>query len=117
MLLGRCLKIMNQKILFVILISFTLGVNAKKYTAPEIDAYSIAAGYGASWGGENATYHHNLFAHAAGRNPSVAGGDGPRTINMDPKDVEKKITRKIILMLIKYFISPNQYVHHYMFNV
>ena len=43
-------------------------------------------GYGASWGGENASYHHNLFAHCAGRNPSVAGGDGPHTINMDHRN-------------------------------
>ena len=43
-------------------------------------------GFGASWGGEHTTYHHNLFAHAAGRNPSVAGGDGPRAILMDHRN-------------------------------
>jgi pectate lyase len=43
-------------------------------------------GFGASWGGEHTTYHHNLFAHAAGRNPSVAGGDGPRAIKMDHRN-------------------------------
>ena len=40
-------------------------------------------GFGASWGGENCSYHHNLFAHCAGRNPSIAGQDRERTINMD----------------------------------
>ncbi len=40
-------------------------------------------GYGASWGGENGSYHHNLFAHSAGRNPSIAGQLKDRTINMD----------------------------------
>jgi len=40
-------------------------------------------GYGASWGGENCSYHHNLLANCAGRNPSIAGQDRERTINMD----------------------------------
>jgi hypothetical protein len=40
-------------------------------------------GYGASWGGVNCSYHHNLFAHSAGRNPSVAGQMRERTLNMD----------------------------------
>ena len=40
-------------------------------------------GYGASWGGEDCSYHHNLFAHCAGRNPSIAGQERDRTINMD----------------------------------
>lgn len=40
-------------------------------------------GFGASWGGENCSYHHNLFAHCAGRNPSIAGQERERTINMD----------------------------------
>ncbi len=44
---------------------------------------NVAHGYGASWGGENCSYHHNLFAHCAGRNPSIAGQDRERTINMD----------------------------------
>ena len=40
-------------------------------------------GYGASLGGENTSYHHNLFAHCAGRNPSIAGGDNDHTMHMD----------------------------------
>ena len=40
-------------------------------------------GYGASLGGENTSYHHNLFAHCAGRNPSIAGGDHDHTTQMD----------------------------------
>ena len=40
-------------------------------------------GYAASWGGENCSYHHNLLANCAGRNPSIAGQDRERTINMD----------------------------------
>ncbi|MCP4594539.1 MAG: pectate lyase, partial [bacterium] len=40
-------------------------------------------GYGASWGGEDCSYHHNLLAHCAGRNPSIAGQERDRTINMD----------------------------------
>jgi pectate lyase len=31
-------------------------------------------GYAASIGGKRASYHHNLFANAAGRNPSVSAG-------------------------------------------
>jgi pectate lyase len=42
-----------------------------------------AHGYGASWGGENTSYHHNLFAHCTARNPSVAGQAKDHTINMD----------------------------------
>jgi pectate lyase len=40
-------------------------------------------GFAASVGGQNASYHHNLFAHAAGRNPSIAGGDHDDTEQMD----------------------------------
>jgi len=39
--------------------------------------------YGASWGGDNCSYHHNLFAHCTARNPSVAGQERERTVNMD----------------------------------
>ena len=42
-----------------------------------------AHGYGASLGAENGSYHHNLFAHAPARNPSVAGNKTELTINMD----------------------------------
>lgn len=42
-----------------------------------------AHGYGASLGAENGSYHHNLFAHASARNPSVAGNKTELTINMD----------------------------------
>lgn len=42
-----------------------------------------AHGYGASWGGENTSYHHNLFAHCTARNPSVAGQAKDHTLNMD----------------------------------
>ena len=45
--------------------------------------HSDPHGYGASWGGEDCSYHHNLFAHCAGRNPSIAGQERDRTINMD----------------------------------
>jgi len=57
------------------------------FSEPLDDSTNYAPhGYGASWGGEHVTYHHNLFAHAAGRNPSVAGGDGPRAILMDHRN-------------------------------
>lgn len=42
-----------------------------------------AHGYGASLGGIRATYHHNLFANCAGRNPSVAGNNIEKTELMD----------------------------------
>ncbi|MFM7183327.1 MAG: pectate lyase [Planctomycetota bacterium] len=40
-------------------------------------------GFAASLGGRDTSYHHNLFAHAAGRNPSIAGGDHDDTERMD----------------------------------
>lgn len=42
-----------------------------------------AHGFGASLGAENGSYHHNLFADATARNPSVAGNKDFHTINMD----------------------------------
>ncbi len=41
-------------------------------------------GFAASLGGVNASYHHNLLANNAGRNPSIAGGDmEDPSINLD----------------------------------
>ena len=40
-------------------------------------------GYGGSLGGKRASYHHNLFAHASARNPSVAGNKDFMTEMMD----------------------------------
>ncbi|HYC70376.1 MAG TPA: hypothetical protein VEB66_04155 [Opitutaceae bacterium] len=42
-----------------------------------------AHGYGASLGGRRSSYHHNLFAHATARNPSVAGNRDHHTVDMD----------------------------------
>lgn len=42
-----------------------------------------AHGYSATLGGVNSSFHHNLFAHGAGRNPSVGGNHQHSTINMD----------------------------------
>lgn len=42
-----------------------------------------AHGYGASLGAENGSYHHNLFAHATARNPSIAGNHEFKTVNLD----------------------------------
>lgn len=33
-----------------------------------------AHAFGGTWGGNNATFHHNLFANNTGRNPSMSGG-------------------------------------------
>lgn len=51
------------------------GLNRNIHYAPHA--------YGASWGGKNCSYHHNLFAHCTARNPSVAGNSNERTVNMD----------------------------------
>lgn len=51
------------------------GLNRSIHYAPHA--------YGASWGGENTSYHHNLFAHCTARNPSVAGNRDHHTINLD----------------------------------
>ena len=41
-------------------------------------------GFAASLGGVNTSYHHNLFANNAGRNPSIAGGNMKNpSINLD----------------------------------
>lgn len=40
-------------------------------------------GFSASLGGECSSYHHNLFAHGKGRNPSVGGNHQHSTANMD----------------------------------
>ncbi|OVE79581.1 hypothetical protein BVY01_02190 [bacterium I07] len=40
-------------------------------------------GFAASLGGENTSYHHNLIANHAGRNPSIAGDLRNPTINLD----------------------------------
>jgi len=45
-----------------------------------------AHGFGASWGGTRTSYHHNLFAHCAGRAPSVAGQARERTVLMDHRN-------------------------------
>jgi pectate lyase len=40
-------------------------------------------GFAASLGGVNTSYHHNLLANNAGRNPSIAGEKSNPTINLD----------------------------------
>ncbi len=40
-------------------------------------------GFAASLGGVNTSYHHNLLANNAGRNPSIAGEKRDPTINLD----------------------------------
>ena len=40
-------------------------------------------GFAASLGGINTSYHHNLLANNAGRNPSIAGEKRDPTINLD----------------------------------
>ena len=42
-----------------------------------------AHGYAASLGGKDTSYHHNLFAHAPARNPSIAGNQVEHTVNLD----------------------------------
>ena len=40
-------------------------------------------GFAASLGGFNTSYHHNMLANNAGRNPSIAGEEDAPTINLD----------------------------------
>ena len=40
-------------------------------------------GFAASLGGKNSSYHHNLLANNAGRNPSIAGETSNPTFNLD----------------------------------
>ena len=40
-------------------------------------------GYAATIGGYRTSYHHNLFAHNKGRNPSIGGSDNSRTELLD----------------------------------
>ena len=42
-----------------------------------------AHGYSATMGGVNASFHHNLFAHGPGRNPSIGGNHQHSTVNLD----------------------------------
>jgi hypothetical protein len=51
------------------------GLNKNIHYAPHA--------YGASLGGEDCSYHHNLFAHCTARNVSVAGNTQNRTVRMD----------------------------------
>ena len=51
------------------------GIYTYGHTLSLHDALPIegARGYGAQWGGEQSTYHHNIFAHCVRRTPLVNG--------------------------------------------
>ncbi len=52
-------------------------------------------GYGAQWGGENSSYHHNLFAHCVSRIPRVNGVRSTGTTGHD-FHVDSELTNNVM---------------------
>jgi hypothetical protein len=52
-------------------------------------------GYGAQWGGEHSSYHHNLFAHCVGRVPQINGVNSDKTSGHDFY-VDEEIVNNVI---------------------
>ena len=83
-----------------------------------------ARGYGAQWGGEHSTYHHNIFAHCVRRTPLVNGARDKAASGHDAF-VDSEIVNNVLFNWADkgalyggdiYSIVEGSYCHTYLIN-